>query len=312
MKVIVTGAAGFIGSHIVDTLVKEKNEVIAIDNLSEGKLENLSDSLDKIKFLQRDIMDFEYLLAVFDGADAVCHQAALRSVQESIEQPRKYLENNILGTYNVFEAARIKNVKKVVFASSSSVYGEAKIFPQHEESKINIMSPYAQTKLNGEQLGKFFSDQYGMSIISLRYFNVFGPRQDPKSTYAGCIPGFISKILKDEDPIIFGDGMQSRDFVFIDDIVRANILALNSNGLGGDAVNICSGQDTDLLTIIELINNYLGKHVEPKHADSRIEPRKTHGTYERAKELLGYVPQTSFKQGLERTIDWYKIDTRFK
>lgn len=307
-KIVVTGGAGFIGSHITEKMIELGAEVTVIDSLYAGKMENLAAVKDKIKFVKGDIMDFEMLKKEFKDIDFVSHQAARRSVPESVEKPLPYEEVNITGHRNVLEAARVNDVKRVTFASSSSVYGDTEKFPQEETDLPMPISPYAITKLTGEHYCRMFHELYGLETVNFRYFNVFGPRQDPHSQYAGVIAKFILSALRDETPTIYWDGEQSRDFTYVQNNAIVNALAFVANKkVGGQSINICAGQGVTVNEILKQINEYLGKNIKPNYEPRRPgDVRHTKGDGEKAKELIGYETKVSFEEGLKRTIEWFK------
>lgn len=307
-KVVVTGGAGFIGSHIVDKLVELGAEVKVIDNLYAGSMDNLEQVKDKIEFIKGDIMDFELLKKEFKNIDFVSHQAARRSVPESVENPLPYEQVNVTGHRNVLEAARINDVKRVTFASSSSVYGDTDKFPQEETDLPNPISPYAISKLTGEKYNKMFYNLYGLETVSFRYFNVFGPRQDPHSQYAGVIAKFILSCIRGERPTIYWDGDQSRDFTYVENNAIVNILGfLSKEKVGGEVMNICAGQGVTVNEILKQINEYLGTNIEAVYKPRRPgDVRHTKGSSEKAKRLLGYETKVSFNEGLKKTIEWFK------
>jgi len=305
MKYVITGGAGFIGSNIVEELVKQGEEVIVIDNFSTGKKENLEEFKDKIRIVEGSITDLELLKKEFEGADFVLHQAAIPSVPRSVKDPLSSNNANITGTLNVLIAARDCNVKKVVAASSSSVYGETEKLPKTEDMPTSVISPYGLTKLAGEEYMKLFYDLYGLKFCALRYFNVFGPRQDPKSDYAAVIPLFIRKILNNEQPGIFGDGEQTRDFTFVKNVVDANILAANSDSVG--IFNIACGDRISVNQLVSQINNILGKNISAKNlAERKGDIKHSMAGIDKAKKELGFKPTISFGQGLKNTVEWYK------
>ncbi len=307
MRVVVTGGAGFIGSHIAEELVNQGHDVTVLDNFSAGRIANIKHILNKIKLVKGDIRDFELLKKEFEDADYISHQAALRCVAESVENPLAFHDVNINGHYNVLEAARINNVKRVVFASSSSVYGLTNTFPQEEHHRPMPVSPYAITKLAGECYNKFFHNEYGLETVSLRYFNVFGPRQDPKSRYAMAIPAFITKMLNNEQPVVYGTGRQSRDFTFVRNNVIANIAAFTAKNIGGEVFNVSEGKTVSLNEIIAQLNMMIKKQIPTKFETPRAgDVDKTLGSIEKAKQLLGYKCAHSFEDGLKETLEWYK------
>jgi len=307
MKIVVTGGAGFIGSHIARRLVNDGHQVIIVDNLSEGKVENFADIKTKVQFFKKDILNLSSLNNIFKDVNYVFHEAALRSVLRSVENPLETNKVNIQGTLNVLLAARDNKVKRVIFASSSSIYGDQTQLKLSENLKPNPLSPYGLSKLAGEIYLKQFAQLYGLETISLRYFNVFGPYQDPKNEYANVIPIFITKVLKDKQPIIHWDGEQSRDFTYIDNVVDANILAMKIKKTKGEAINICDGKTFSINQMFSLLNQLLGKKIKASYGPCRPgDPRCTLGDPNLAKNLLGYKTKIPFKQGLKHTIDWFK------
>ena len=306
-KYLVTGGAGFIGSHISEELVKRDHEVRILDNFLTGKKENIVSLLDKIEFIEGDIKDFETCQHALEGVDFVLHQAALPSVPRSIKDPLTTNENNIRGTLNVLLASREAKVKKVVIASSSSVYGDDTHLPKIESRQGNPLSPYALSKLVGEHYCRIFSQIYGLSTVFLRYFNIFGPRQDPFSQYAAVIPNFITKMLKGEKPIIFGDGEQSRDFTFVSNVVEANILASKAQDVSGEAFNIACGERTTVNSLVNTINEVLNKNIDPVHDEPRPgDVKNSFAEISKARKMLKYEPLVPFNEGLKKTINWYQ------
>lgn len=302
-RVVVTGGLGFIGSHLVKKL-SEDNLVIVIDDQSTGTTDNIKDfNLSKIDTTLGDITSIN-LEEIFDGCDYVFHQAAVTSVPKSVDNPLNSNEVNITGTLRVLEAAKNVNVKKVVFASSSAIYGDAKSLPLSEDNPINPLSPYAVTKATGELYCNVFSEIYGLPTISLRYFNVFGPRQDPNSQYAAVIPIFINKMLKNESPVIYGDGEQSRDFVSVKHVVDANILAAESKQTG--AFNIGLGKSTTINQLVKIINEVIGKDIKPMYEKERPGDIKHSVADIFEAKSFGYDPEGDFKEELEETIEWFK------
>lgn len=300
-KVLVTGGAGFIGSHLAGELAKE-NEVIIIDDLSTGRLENISELIQKenVTFIKGSITDYDLLNESFKDIDFVFHLAALASVPESIKDPMASNSVNINGTLNVLMAARDNGIKKVIYTSSCAVYGDTEIMPVPETSPLNPKSPYAVAKLTGEYYCNVFRDLFNLPVISLRYFNVYGPRQNPMSEYAAVVPKFISNVMKNKPPIIFGDGLQTRDFVFVKDVVRANILAALSKESG--SFNIGSGVSTSIVGLAETIIMVFGKDIEPVHKEARDgEIRNSMADISKAR-ALGYAPEYSLEKGLTETV----------
>ncbi len=304
---LVTGGAGFIGSHIVFELVKSGNKVRVLDNFSSGKEENLKAVFDKIELVKGDIRDIELLKKATSGVDYCLHQAALRSVPKSVKFPQEYNDVNISGTLNVLLAAKENKVKRVVFASSSSVYGDVKKFPQSEIDLPLLISPYALTKLAGEYWCRVFSRQYGLETVSLRYFNVFGPRQSLDDEYAVVIPKFIVSVLKNQPPPVYGDGKQSRDFTFVENVVQANILAAKKEVASGKVFNIACGCDHTVIGLAKTINSILGKNIKPVFLPLRPgDVRKTLADIRSAKKYLGFKPKVDFETGIKRTVEWFK------
>lgn len=307
MKYIITGGAGFIGSNLALKLSHE-HEVIILDNLSTGKMENVEELVDKeiVTFIHGDITDNVKIKNIFKGADGIFHQAALPSVQRSVNNPMATHEANTTGTLNVLLAARDAGVRKVVMASSSSVYGNTPTLPKHEDMIPRPLSPYAVSKITDEYYASVFSDLYGLQTACLRYFNVFGPRQDPNSQYAAVIPNFITRILQDKPPIIYGDGKQTRDFTFVHNVVLANILAMKSDAQG--TYNIACGERVDLLNLASTIMEILGKDIKPVFEAPRPgDVRDSLADISRAKEAFAYQPDYDLKRGLKETIEWFKI-----
>ncbi len=306
--VLITGGAGFIGSNIAAELLKRDYQVKVLDNLSTGHLENLDPIKDKIKFIKGDINDFDLLKKELTDVAFVLHQAALPSVPRSIDSPLDSHYNNSTGLVTLLEAAKQSGVKRVVCASSSSVYGDAKEEYKSEDLPNVPLSPYAVAKMMNEHYCRVFSQLYGIETVSLRYFNVFGPNQDPQSDYAAVIPLFIKAILKDQPPTIFGDGSQSRDFTFVQNNVEANILAMTSDKVGhGEAINIACGKSYTLIELVEAINKILEKNIEPEFTEDRAgDIKHSLADISKANDLLGYQAKVNFEEGLKQTIDWVK------
>ena len=306
-KVLVTGGAGFIGSNLAEELVKGDNEVIVLDNLSTGRVENIRDLIDKdnVKFVKGDITDLNLLKETFEDVDCIFHQAAIPSVLRSVENPLATNEANIKGTLNVLIAARDCGVKKVTCASSSSVYGDTPELPKREDMKPNPLSPYAVSKLAGEYYCKVFSDAYGLKTVCLRYFNVYGPKQDPASEYAAVIPKFITMALNNQPPIIFGDGEQTRDFTFVKDVGKANILSMRKNVEG--VFNIACGQRISINELAAKIIEIVGVKLKPIHDKPMPgDIRHSLADISLAKDNIGYEPDYSFEKGLEAAIRWFR------
>ncbi len=300
MKAVVTGGAGFIGSNLTEELAKEQeNEVVVVDNLSTGRRENLQNlkNLKKCLFVEGSVTDLDLVRGVFKGCDFVFHQAAIPSVPRSVKDPLATNNVNTNGTLNVLVAARDCGVKKVVFASSSSVYGDTPELPKREEMTPNPLSPYAVTKLVGEYYCKVFEEVYGLKTVSLRYFNVYGPRQDPHSDYAAVVPKFVKSVSENKPPVIFGDGEQTRDFTFVKDVVRANLLAAKSGATG--VFNIASGRRVSINELAEKIIKIQGKELEPVHSEPREgDVKHSLGDISRAQRGFGFEPRYSLEEGL--------------
>jgi UDP-glucose 4-epimerase len=307
MKYIVTGGAGFIGSHIVEELAEKQHEVVILDNLFSGKRENVQPFLKKknVTFEKGTITNLSVLKKIFAGADGIFHEGAIASVPRSIANPLATNEANVTGTLNVLIAARDGGVRKVLFASSSSVYGNTPALPKCEDMTPHPLSPYAVSKLTGEHYLKVFSEVYGIKTLSLRYFNVFGPRQDPKSEYAAVIPRFITKILRHESPTIYGDGGQTRDFTYVKDVVQANIRAMESDAQGVFNVAYCTRINLNELAslIMDITGNTVPLVYEPPRTG---DVRDSLADINRAQESFGYAPEYTVKTGLKETIAWYQ------
>lgn len=309
-KFLVTGAAGFIGSNLVEALLKLGYRVKGLDNFSTGKRENIELFLDNpnFEFIEGDIRNLDICMKACKDVDYVLHQAAWGSVPRSIEMPLLYEEINIRGTLNMMEAARQNNVKKFVYASSSSVYGDEPNLPKKEGIEGNLLSPYALTKRVNEEYGKLYTKLYGLDTYGLRYFNVFGRRQDPNGVYAAVIPKFIKQLLNDERPTINGDGKQSRDFTYIENVIEANLKACKaSHEVAGQAFNIAYGGREYLIDIYYELCKALGKNIEPIFGPERAgDIKHSNADISKAKKMLGYDPDYSFEDGIKLAIDWYK------
>lgn len=308
-KILVTGGAGFIGSNLVRFLLDQNMEVMVIDDLSTGNIDNLKEFLKKIEFIKGDIRDLDLLQKNFKRVDTIFHQAAIPSVPRSIHDPINSITSNINGTLNVLVAARDQGVRRLVYASSSSIYGNAKEEFKHEDLPHSPMSPYALAKYTGEKFCQLFYELYGLNTISLRYFNVFGPRQNPDSEYSAVIPKFIKIISKGEKPIIYGDGQASRDFTYVDNVIHANWLASQHNNklAHGERMNIACGESTTLNQLIDFINKELGTNVKPHYDQPRPgEVKHSKAKIDKAKKLIGYKPVKKFREGLKETVRWYK------
>jgi nucleoside-diphosphate-sugar epimerase len=306
MRVLITGGGGFIGSHLVDHFLSAGHEVRVLDNFATGRRENLVHVMGDVELVEGDMQSYERVHNAMVGVDGVLHQAALPSVPRSVADPLTTNASNVIGTLNVLLAARDAGAKRVVFASSSSVYGANPTLPKSEDLAPAPMSPYAVTKLTGEGYCRSFHQVYGLETVALRYLNIFGPRQDPLSQYAAVIPNFITSILGGRGPRIFGDGEQSRDFTFIDNVVEANRLALDAPAAVGKAYNVACGERISLNTVLKEIGELTGKEVDPVYTDPRPgDVLHSHATIDRAADELGYKPLVAFREGLRRTIEHF-------
>lgn len=307
---LITGGAGFIGSNIVEALLKKDYKVRVLDDLSQGKQENVDMFLDNenYTFIQGDIRDLETCLKATEGVDYVSHQAAWGSVPRSIEMPLLYEEINIKGTLNMLEASRQNNVKKFVYASSSSVYGDEPNLPKQEGREGNLLSPYALTKQVNEEYAKLYSKLYDLDTYGLRYFNVFGRRQDPDGAYAAVLPKFIKQLLADEQPTINGDGNQSRDFTYIENVIEANLKALKADSqYAGESFNIAYGGREYLIDVYHHLAAALEKDVEPIFGPERAgDIKHSNADISKAEDMLGYSPDYSFEKGIKEAIEWYE------
>jgi nucleoside-diphosphate-sugar epimerase len=308
MKYLVTGGAGFIGSNIVKHLLDQGQEVRVLDNFATGKRENILPLMGdpKLTMIEGDLRSFHVVRAAVKGMDYILHQGALPSVPRSINDPITSNDVNILGTLNILEAAKEFGVKRIVCASSSSIYGNSETLPKVETMPVNPMSPYALTKYAQERYCQIFFQLYGLETVSLRYFNVFGPNQDPTSQYSAVIPKFIKLIDQDKEPVIYGDGSQSRDFTFVENNVWANVHACTAKNAPGEAINIACGERYTLIDLVDMINDILGKNIEPRFEPERPgDVKHSLAGIEKAKSILDYQVITDFKQGLEKTIRFY-------
>ncbi len=306
-KCLVTGGAGFIGSHLVERLVSEFPEIKVLDNLSSGLLENLEPFQKHIDFKQGDVRDLSTLQEVMSGVEVVFHQAALVSVPQSIENPIEAAMINDFGTLNVLEAARHSGVKRVVFASSCAVYGDLPQLPKKEEMDTKPLSPYAASKLHGETYARLYRDLYGLETVCLRYFNVYGPRQDPSSPYSGVISIFMDKAARGKPPIIYGDGEQYRDFVYVADVVQANLLAAQRENISSVVINVGTGKSVTVNSLWKNIAELAGVQGEPERANFRPgDIRQSVAEISQAHELLDFEPRYSLEEGLKLTWEWYR------
>lgn len=306
-KYLVTGGGGFIGSHIVESLVNDGQDVRVLDNFLTGKRENIAGFLDSIELIEGDIRDFGTCEKALDGVDFVLHQAALPSVPRSVADPVLTNAINVAGTLNMLVASKNAKIKKFVFASSSSVYGDDPSLPKKEGKEGVPLSPYAVTKLVGEKYLRVFSEIYGLRTVSLRYFNIFGPRQDPHSQYAAVIPNFITCMLKGESPRIFGDGEQSRDFTYVANVVKANMLAAEAEDVSGEVFNIACGGRITVNTLFGKIRHFFQKDIDPVHDKPRPgDIRHSFADITKAGKMITYEPEVPFDDGLKETVGWYR------
>ena len=309
-RYLITGGAGFIGSSIAEKLINDGHYVRVLDNFFSGKEENLAFARglgrDKFELIRGDIRDKNICLAACKGVDYILHQAALRSVPKSMDDPASYNDVNINGVMTMLQAAAANKVKRFVFASSSSVYGDTDQFPQKETQYPLLISPYALSKLAGEYYCRIFSEHFGVETVCLRYFNVFGPKQALDDEYAVVVPKFIHCIMNDTPPPIFGNGKQSRDFTFISNVVSANVLAATAPGIKHEILNVANGRDNTVLNLVDVLNKIMGKNIKPKFLGARAgDVFKTEADISRIKSRLHYQPLVSFEDGLEKTVAYF-------
>ena len=305
-KYLVTGGAGFIGSNIVEELVRRGETVRVIDDLSTGREEHLAPFAEKIEFQKGDVRSEKDVKKALEGMDYVLHQAALRNVAKSVEDPIATNDVNINGTLNLLILAKEVGIKRLVYASSSSAYGDCKEFPQKESFAPNPISPYGVSKLAAEYYCRMYSATFGLETVSLRYFNVFGPRQNPESKYSAVIPAFISRLVKDEPCMIDGDGEQSRDFTFVSNVVDANLAACEASGAAGKVYNVACGCDYSVIDVAESLKKIMGKDIKSVHGPRRAgDPDKTYADISGLRNELGVEPKVDFHEGLERTVEWF-------
>ena len=304
---LITGGAGFIGSHIAEALVNKGAGVTILDDLSSGSLRNIETFKQSVTFIKGDLRSREDVRKAVEGVDAVFHQAAIPSVVRSFDDPEASLSVNITGTAVLLEVCRKMGVAKVICASSSSVYGDSPTLPKEETMQPAPKSPYALSKLSCESLLAMYSKVYGMQTIALRYFNVFGARQDPESEYSAVIPKFITAILRQETPVIFGDGYQSRDFCHIENVVSANLLCLERDGLSGDVINVACGERIDLRQLVEKINEITGRDIQPEFGPERKgDVKHSLASIKRASDFIGYKVNVTVEDGLKDTVNYFK------
>jgi nucleoside-diphosphate-sugar epimerase len=310
---LVTGGAGFIGSHITEKCLLNGHNVRVLDNLSTGRKQNLDALKGDIEFIEGDIRNMDDLRKAMSGIDMVFHQAALPSVPRSIEEPRACHESNITGTLNVLLAARRAGVKRVIYAGSSSAYGDTRILPKKEDMTPSPLSPYALAKLTGEYYCQVFSSVYQLETITLRYFNVFGPRQNPESQYAAVIPKFIQAVQENKSPVVYGDGEQTRDVTYVGNVAAANILAAQAEKTSGEVVNVATHTQISLNQLLTTIEELRGRTVQPRYEPPRPgDVRHSFADISRARQFLGYEPAIGFEEGLRLTMEWLKLNQKSK
>jgi UDP-glucose 4-epimerase len=304
---LVTGGAGFIGSHIAEALAARGDEVRVLDAFTTGHMSNLADIQHRVTIIEGDVRDEKTVAEAVQGVDCVFHHAALASVPMSVDRPLDSHAVCCTGTVNLLNQARLARVRRVVYAASSSAYGDRPTSNKRETDLPQPLSPYAAAKLASELYCEAFYHTYGLETVGLRYFNIFGPRQDPKSPYSAVIPLFITRLLAGERPIIFGDGQQSRDFCFVANVVHANLLASSAPNVAGRMINVANGRATSLLELIDHLNTLLGTDVEPSHEPPRIgDVRDSMADITVARSLLGYEPLIDLEEGLRRSIEYYR------
>jgi len=307
-RFLVTGGAGFIGSHLVERLLADGHDVRVLDDFSTGSLDNLAFAGrdPALQLIRGDVRDLACVEAAAAGVDVIFHQAAMRSVPRSVADPLGANDHNVTGTLHVFESARRHGVRRVVYASSSSVYGDGPELPKREEQTPAPISPYAASKLTGEVYASVWNRLYGLSTVGLRYFNVFGPRQDPESEYAAVIPKFILAAFADAPLPIYGDGEQSRDFTYVDNVVQANVLAADAPTASGHVFNVGCGDRVSLLDIVAKLERRLERPLQRRHSAARAaDVRHTLADVEKARRILGYAPAVGFDEGLRRTVEYF-------
>lgn len=304
---LVTGGAGFIGSHIVRALIARGDSVRVFDNFSTGKRDNLSGLDGSLEIIEGDLRDGSKVVEAASGADYVFHQAAFVSVPQSMQEPEVCFDINVKGTLNLLEAAREAGVKQVVLASSAAVYGESQDLPLKEESALGVLSPYAASKQVNEVYAGLYSRGFGLRVVALRYFNVYGPRQSPDSDYAAAIPIFSRRLLNGQTPTIFGDGSQRRDFIYVSDVARANLLAAENPRAAGKVLNICSGEEISILDLVETLSNIIPDSPAPEFGPPRPgDIYRSLGDPSRAEKVLNFQPEISLHDGLSKTVNWMR------
>ena len=306
---LVTGGAGFIGSHLTEELVRRGETVRVADSLITGKRSNL-DHVPEAEFIQGDLADLDFARKVVEGCDYVLHQAAIPSVPRSVNDPITSNRANVDATLNVLVAARDAGVRRLVFAGSSSAYGDTPTLPKDEDMATNPLSPYALQKVVGEQYLQMFTKLYGLETVSIRYFNVFGPRQDPSSPYSGVISVFATALLDNRPPKIYGDGEQTRDFTYVANVVDGVLRACEATGASGQVINVATGGRISLNELFKVMKKIVGADVNPEYVEARKgDVRDSQADIRKAKDILGYKPTVSFEEGLQRTIEWYRTAT---
>ncbi|MCA9103462.1 MAG: SDR family oxidoreductase [Planctomycetales bacterium] len=306
-NVLVTGGAGFIGSHLVDALIQRGDDVRVLDNLSTGRLENLPDAQRGITFIEGDLTDRDAVDEAVAGVDVIFHQAALASVPLSVERPLDTHAHCVTGTVNLLDAARSAGVRRLVYAGSSSAYGDQPTSAKRETDLPSPISPYGAAKLAAEVYVQAFAATYDIETVVIRYFNVFGPRQDPGSPYSAVIPLFVTAMLAGQRPTIYGDGLQSRDFTYVENVVHGNLLAADAEGVSGRVFNVANGRSTNLLELLATLNRLLEADIAPIHEPARVgDVRESMADITQARLALGYEPQIGFEEGLERSIEYYR------
>jgi UDP-glucose 4-epimerase len=308
---LVTGGAGFIGSHLVETLVARGERVRVLDNFSTGSWNNLAPVADAIEVIEGDIVDHRAVSRAMKDVTYVLHHAAIASVEESVHDPVRVHRVNVDGTLNILLAARDAQVHGLVFASSAAIYGDTDRLPLREDTPPRALSPYAASKVAGETYIHSFIATFDLKATILRYFNVFGPRQDPSSPYSGVISKFVSTLQRGESPTIFGDGHQTRDFIYVGDIVRANLMACSNPGAAGRTCNIAGGRQLTILHLCEVLNRVMGRELAPRFAAPRLgDVRHSLANITQAKDVLGWQPTTDLATGLQKTVDWLNATTQ--
>lgn len=307
MKCLVTGGGGFIGSNLVHALLDRGDSVRVLDNFSTGRRVNLADVADRVELVEGDIRSYHIVREAVAGVDVIFHEAALPSVPRSVKDPITTHEVGVSGTLNLLQAAKESGARRLVFASSSSVYGDTPTLPKHEEMMPSPLSPYAVSKLSCEHYCQVFFRLYGLETVALRYFNVFGPRQDPNSQYSAVIPKFISAMMRGERPVIYGDGLQSRDFTYIANVVEANLIAATTDAdIAGKVFNAACHDRITLNDLVDALNEALGTSIEPIYAEPRLgDIKHSFASIDKFTSTTGYKPQVSFKEGVRNTVAWF-------